>query len=268
MSLEKIFGTKSQKINKDHVFIFESNSKASEFKKFVKKELEIKGYTPSITTFVEISPHLKHKIEDPKILPPKKDDLLLILVLKPGSGVKENQYKKCLEKLSQMENFVEISEPKGKKNWTKVFFKKMNLDISNIFYKEVEQRIKHPKLFNVPIKMGNELDRCMTCKMIGHNNSQCCEGLREIVETHGPNLTSKNTFVQYPGRIYDKNLLFKIKDPLNTTCFQLDGKMKVFWKQKRNKEENFDKKKYKIPEIKVKTVENEKLETLLNNLPK
>ncbi len=144
----------------------------------------------------------------------------------------------------------------------------MSLEIANLFYNKVSQRLKHPTIHNVPIKHSDLNIKCSDCKMVGHKIIHCCEGLREIVKEHGPNLCSKSTHVLYPGDTYDKNRHQTLKSSPNTTWVQQKGTAKVYWKERKSFEENTEKGKYKKLEKQHEAISQQKLEDLLSSINK
>lgn len=108
----------------------------------------------------------------------------------------------------------------------------MTPQIAEIFYNpKVKTRFNHPKFNNCQVKLLNYKSACSNCGMIGHNDHQCCEGLKQFVSEHGPNLRSKFTHVGSGySKDYDINSTKLIKNTFLIRNTTNDGTADFRWK--------------------------------------
>jgi hypothetical protein len=249
-SLEHHFNTKSipfeektQKTKSSHfsfAFSLLSDVQALEFKTYFDNIVETKNNNLnsceiiSRTKFFETvdKSHFKENKNENVNVDPK--NCFTLFVLKNGTSAKD--FSSAIEKLKKFDHFVKVieAEPKGNhKGWVKVLFRKMTPQIASIFYdSKASYRFRHPKFNNCLIKLSNLKIACSICKMIGHEGEHCCEGLKEIVNQHGPYLKSKFTFVPSDEYYFVPNN--KIKNNFFVNMSTNYKKSTFLWKNARS----------------------------------
>lgn len=187
--------TSEQYEDNKFLFKFNSNLQALSFKnEFLKCEKDGENKCEIVTNL-----ELKNLgIDTTENYSPKEEDCVAIFVLK-----KTPNYDKVIKEFCNFKDFIKTCESEAKSNnknkWTKVLFAKMNKQIAKVFYNNKERtRTKFANRFGVPVRMGNKNKKCEKCKIVGHEQSQCCRELLEITQKHGQHLFSKSThFLNY-----------------------------------------------------------------------